>query len=136
MKRVPERSAAPALGQVKYRPAFNLFRHKLKSHVICAVPEDHPVPNFVEGSTWEFAGKVSEPASVPLGFSRKAADAGVRFSGFYLFQVSPIEPARITLERRREQPKAAGAPPWMPHPVALSEVAERGLGRPEARPGL
>jgi hypothetical protein len=135
MESVRERLATPARGRVKPWPAFNLFRHKQKSHLVCAVPEDHPVPSFIEGSTWEFAGTVSEPTPVPLGFSRKAADAGVRFSGFYLFQASPIAPARITLERRREQPRA-GAPPWMPHPVSLSEVTERGLGRPETRPGL
>src|SRR3569833_354086 len=76
MEAVRERLATPARGRVKHWPAFNLFRHKRKSHLVCAVPEDHPVPSFIEGSTWEFAGTVSEPTTVPLGFSRKAADAG------------------------------------------------------------
>src|SRR3954467_6961723 len=108
MKRAHEHPALASLGSVKYWPAFNLFRHKLKPDLICAVPEDYPVPSFIEGSTWAFAGKVSEPITIPLGFKSKAAEAGVRFNGFYLFQASPIERDTIIVERKSKEPWGAG----------------------------
>jgi hypothetical protein len=119
MKRAHERPALASLGSAKYWPAFNLFRHKLKQDLLCAVPEDYPVPSFLDGSTWAFAGKVSEPTTIPPGFNSKAAEAGMRFSGFYLFQTSPIQHDRITVALRKEQLQPAGAPPWMPDQGAL-----------------
>src|SRR5215210_2090792 len=80
MKRAQERPAMQALGSPQYWPAFNLFRHKLTPDLGCAVPEDYPVPAFLDASTWAFAGKVSEPTTIPLGFKSKAAEAGVRFN--------------------------------------------------------
>ena len=68
MKRAHEHPALASLGSVKYWPAFNLFRHKLKPDLVCAVPEDYPVPGFIDGTTWAFAGKISEPTTIPLGF--------------------------------------------------------------------
>jgi hypothetical protein len=35
---------------------------------------------------WEFDRKL-DPAAAPRGFDRDAAKVGVRFNGFYLFQV-------------------------------------------------
>src|SRR4051812_9831032 len=104
MERAHERPALATLGSANYWPAVNLFRRKLEPHLVFAVPEDSPVPGFIEGSAWEFAGKVSEPATAPPGFDRKAAEAGVRFNAFYLFQTSLIENSRITVEPIREQP--------------------------------
>jgi hypothetical protein len=125
MERAHERPALAALGSAKYRPAFNLFRHKLKPHLVFAVPEDYPVPRFIEGGTWEFAGKVSEPTTAPPGFNRKAAEAGVRFNGFYLFQTSLIENSRITVEPRREPTQRVSALPWMPDQRAIISLAEQ-----------
>ena len=59
------------------------------------------MPGFIDGSTWAFAGKISEPTTIPLGFESKAAEAGVRFNGFYLFQASLIERDTITVEQKR-----------------------------------
>ena len=101
MKRAHARPALASLGSARYWPAFNLFRHKLKPDLVCAVPEDYPVPGFIDGSTWAFAGKISEPTTIPLGFESKAAEAGVRFNGFYLFQASLIERDTITVEQKR-----------------------------------
>jgi hypothetical protein len=67
-------------------PAYNLFRHREKQHVICAVPEGLTVPNFIAEKTWEFVRKLAEPAAVPIGFNPRAATEGVRVNGFYLFQ--------------------------------------------------
>ena len=130
MKRAHERSARVLLSSARYWPAFNLFRHKLTSDLICAVPEDYPVPGFLEASTWAFAGKVSEPTTIPLVFRSKAAEAGVRFNGFYLFQASLIECDAITVERKSEEPWGACAPSWISNLDPLLAFAEpQGLGR-------
>lgn len=64
---------------------FNLFRSRGRNGLFCAVPEERSVPAFVTGQQWTFSGRLDEAADVPLGFDPKAAAAGVRFNGFYLF---------------------------------------------------
>jgi hypothetical protein len=66
--------------------AYNLFRRREETGVVCAVPEDRAVPGFLQGQAWEFAGKVDGRLPPPIGFDRRAASSGVRFNGFYLFQ--------------------------------------------------
>ena len=66
--------------------AYNLFRHRDKPHLLCAVPEDHEVPRFIAERAWSFGGKVTEAAAAPVGFDVLAARHGVRLNGFYLFQ--------------------------------------------------
>ena len=66
--------------------AYNLFRHRSKQDLVCAVPEDSAVPSFIAGRAWEFDRKLTEPAAAPMGFDASAATTGVRFNGFYLFQ--------------------------------------------------
>src|SRR3954449_8141065 len=66
--------------------AYNLFRHRDKQDLVCAVPEDHAVPRFIAEQAWEFDRKVTEAAAVPVGFDVLAARHGVRLNGFYLFQ--------------------------------------------------
>ena len=63
---------------------YNLFRSKCEG-LYCAVPEDHAVPRFVTSHLWEFSGKAEQGES-PIRFNRAAAEAGVRFNGFYLFE--------------------------------------------------
>ena len=67
-------------------PAYNLFRHRNKQDLVCAVPEDCAVPGFIAEETWDFDCKVAELAAAPMGFNASAAAASVRFNGFYLFQ--------------------------------------------------
>src|SRR4051794_34454382 len=52
-----------------FEPRFNLFRHKEMSDLCCAVPEHRPVPPFIKGKRWEFAGAVGG-GSAALGFDR------------------------------------------------------------------
>ena len=66
--------------------AYNLFRHRDKQHLLCAVPEDREVPRFIAERAWSFGGKVTEAAAAPVGFDGLAACHGVRLNGFYLFQ--------------------------------------------------
>ncbi len=66
--------------------AFNLFRRKGLSDLICAVPEDYVVPKFINPCDWEFGGKADVLRRRLRGFDPKVATAAVRFNGFYLFQ--------------------------------------------------
>ncbi len=65
---------------------YNLFRHGDQQHVVCAVPQDSVVPRFLRERTWRFDRTLTEAAPSPVGFDRRAAPAGVRLNGFYLFQ--------------------------------------------------
>ena len=80
-------------------PAYNLFRHRRKQELVCAVPEDCVVPGFIAEQTWSFGGKLTEAAAAPMGFNASAAAASIRFNGFYLFQSFrkpvPVQPALL-----------------------------------------
>jgi hypothetical protein len=65
---------------------YNLFRHRDKQHLVCAVPEDCATPSFVAAKAWDFDRTLTEPGAAPIGFDAAAAATGVQFNGFYLFQ--------------------------------------------------
>src|SRR3982751_4148429 len=96
MNRGCARSANLSLGSEQYWPAYNLFRHKLMPDLFCAVPQDCPVPRFIEGSTWAFAGMISERTLAPAALDWEPAAAGARRSGFRMFESSPPEPREIS----------------------------------------
>src|SRR3954471_11715325 len=96
MNRGGVRSANLPLGSEQSWPAYNLFRHKLMPDLFCAVPQDCPVPGFIEGSTWTFAGTVSERTPAPAGLDWETAAASVRRSGFCLFESRLPEPREIS----------------------------------------
>jgi hypothetical protein len=79
------RSAVPSTSPVGFRPAYNLFRSTRSPDLLCAVPEDYPVPAFINGQGWVFAGKLAESSAAPLGFEWTGAGAVVPLTGFYLF---------------------------------------------------
>jgi PAS domain-containing protein len=68
--------------------AYNLFRNKQRSEIFCAVPQDCPIPKFVACEQWMYAGSLQPEDARPSGFHDTAASVGVRFNGFYLFQVT------------------------------------------------
>jgi hypothetical protein len=61
-------------------PAYNLFRHRAKQELVCAVPEDCAVPASIAEEAWEFDRKLTETAAAPMGFDASAAAASVRFT--------------------------------------------------------
>ncbi len=65
--------------------SYNLFRRKHERDLYCAVPEDCPVPVFIDGEQWEYAMTVIGPRGTPLGFKQAAALSGCSNNGFYLF---------------------------------------------------
>ena len=68
--------------------SYNLFRNKPRPEILCAVPEDHPVPSFLGPEEWAFEQALRPSDPPPPGFNDRAASAGVRFNGLYLFQVT------------------------------------------------
>ncbi|WP_230532405.1 hypothetical protein [Microvirga roseola] len=64
---------------------YNLFRNKQRPDLLCAVPEDYPVPGFIIEEEWVFERALRPSDAAPPGFHARAASAGVRFIGFYLF---------------------------------------------------
>ena len=66
--------------------SYNLFRLKSVEGLCCAVPESSRVPRFLGGGRWTFGGKLDDRSDIPLDFDGRAAETGVRFNGFYLFQ--------------------------------------------------
>ena len=67
---------------------YNLFRRKLKPDLCCAVPQDYPVPTFVDGEAWEYGGQLHDTGAAPSGFRREAAQTATRLTGFYLFRIT------------------------------------------------
>ena len=88
--------------------AYNLFRHKEKQHLVCAVPEDHDVPRFIAERAWSFDRTLTEAATAPVGFDTKAAASGVRLNGFYLFQDFTLT-SRCTSLYSRPSPAQTGS---------------------------
>jgi hypothetical protein len=90
------------VGRTVHRwPTYNLFCRHDAPDLVCAVPNDRPVPPFVQGPSWFYAGSIEEPAAAPAGFSAAAAECGVGLSGFHLFQRLPRHPAGSVAGRRR-----------------------------------
>jgi hypothetical protein len=85
--------------------AYNLFRHTDRAELICAVPEVQPVPAFITGQAWSFAGCVQGCANGWSGFNRRAAEESVHYNGFYLFQlINGLDlNAWIDQDRRRQR---------------------------------
>jgi hypothetical protein len=82
-------SADPAMREGTY----HLFRNKQRPKLICAVPEDCPLPSFIGPEAWSFERVLRNQDVAPSGFHERAACAGVRYNGFYLFQVTGRERA-------------------------------------------
>ena len=68
--------------------AYNLFRNKQRPEILCAVPEDRPIPGFLGSGQWVYTSSLHPQDSRLPGFDDRAASVGVRFNGFYLFQVT------------------------------------------------
>lgn len=68
--------------------AYNFFRNNQRPKLFCAVPEDHPIPSFIGAEAWSFERVLRSQDVAPPGFHDRAARAGVRYNGFYLFQIT------------------------------------------------
>ncbi|MCF4126739.1 hypothetical protein [Methylobacterium sp. SyP6R] len=91
---------------VRRWPTYNLFRRREEPDLVCAVPNDFPVPAFVTGEAWTYAGSIEAPSEAPPGFSAEIAERGAETSGFHLFHQLPAAAPREPLPR--EGWRAAG----------------------------
>jgi hypothetical protein len=71
---------------------YNVFQHKTKPELFCAVPVDQPVPVFILWEQWAFIQSLHPSDPCPSGFRPQAAQDGARFNGFYLFQGTSHHP--------------------------------------------
>lgn len=65
---------------------YKLFRNIERPELCCAIPEDLPVPRFL-ATGWTFERALPPDGAAPAGFHNRAARAGVRYNGFYVFQL-------------------------------------------------
>jgi hypothetical protein len=72
-------------GEQRAPESLNLFRRTDQPDFCCAVPERLPVPSFIRGPRWEFAGTFGTPNPAPLGFRTRAARVALHAQGFYPF---------------------------------------------------
>ena len=66
--------------------SFNLFCRRDEPDIRCAVPEERPVPAFLEGPVWQFAGKIDGAALAAAGFGHSVVAEAVQAQGYYIFQ--------------------------------------------------
>ncbi len=78
---------------------YNLFRRKNQEELACAVPVDRPLPTFLTDTLWEFGGTTEDKPFCSWVFNREAADASVRYNGFYLFQLIRASDVQLPLAR-------------------------------------
>lgn len=120
---------------------YNLFRRKGRAELACAIPEDRPVPAFITGARWEFGGRVDATTCGRCSFNRDTAEAGIRYNGFYLFQLvtnrladpaagsGPADPRTIDPGRAQAEESGGGISGSCPPPAI---VAHRPI-EPESR---
>ncbi|WP_063776609.1 hypothetical protein [Microvirga massiliensis] len=112
--------------------AYNLFRRRGHADLVCAVPEDRPVPAFITAALWVYGGKLENADIDPLAFNYEAADVSVHFMGFYLFQATRALDAGLTARQGRiEGAECEGPAPR----TAMHRAAKQTLGcwRPSSR---
>jgi hypothetical protein len=93
--------------------SYNVFRAR-EGDVLCAVPEDRPVPRFVNDSSWRFESRVDDTSDLP-----RAAKVAAEFNGFYIFhpfeRPKPKNPNGLPVPRQTHPPLSgscwSGAPP-------------------------
>jgi hypothetical protein len=105
---------------------YNLFRRKNQEELACAVPVDRPLPTFLTDALWEFGGTTEGKPFCSWVFNREAAEASVRYNGFYLFQLIRASDVQLPLARCTSIP-AREAP-------ARREDLLRKIPRPPDRP--
>lgn len=107
---------------------YNLFRRKGRAELVCAVPEDRPVPAFITGALWEFGGKLANADRDPFAFNHKAAHASVRMNGFYLFQVTKPLAVSFPVRQRPGSPSTLQPPAPKPPARAIPPEVNRRRG--------
>jgi hypothetical protein len=69
---------------------YNLFRQGRDPAIVCAVPNDKPVPRFIRGPAWIFESTMALGVDSEAGFDPTLAQAAANANGFYLFVSSRL----------------------------------------------
>jgi len=64
---------------------YNLFRQGRDPAILCAVPNDKPVPAFIRGRAWSFERVIEVGRDSVEGFEPELATTAGDLNGFYLF---------------------------------------------------
>jgi hypothetical protein len=64
---------------------YNLFSSVHDRTIICAIPQDRPVPLFIAGEHWAYDNTVWDAGVLPPGFLPDVAKASSDLNGYYLF---------------------------------------------------
>jgi len=64
---------------------YNLFRHRRDPAILCAVPNDKPVPAFISGGAWLFERVIQAGGEPVDSFEPALAEIAGNMNGFYLF---------------------------------------------------
>jgi hypothetical protein len=85
---------------------YNLFRQGSDAAILCAVPNDKPVPAFVRGPAWVFDSTVTVGHGPAQGFEANLAKAAGDLNGFYVF----LAPNRAGPGRQESAKRSAAQP--------------------------
>jgi hypothetical protein len=89
---------------------YNVFRSRERD-VLCAVPEDRPVPWFVSGTSWRYEGRMNDEANLP-----RALKVAVAFNGFYIFHAFETPETKSSwniLQEAEKTREVLSDPPYM-----------------------
>ncbi len=79
------------LGGAKRECTYRLFRNQQRPRLLCAVAAERPLPGFLLPGSWLRVGRLGPSDAAPPGFRERAAVAGMRLNGYYLFQELPTK---------------------------------------------
>jgi hypothetical protein len=65
---------------------FNIFCRRDEPDIRCAVPEERPVPPFLEAPVWEFVGRMDRAELASAGFGEGEIAEAIQAQGYYIFQ--------------------------------------------------
>lgn len=66
------------------RQSYNLFRRSHEPELVCAVPEDRPVPPFLASPGWVYGGTVGSDGPLTRQIDERLLQEAVHLNGFYL----------------------------------------------------
>lgn len=89
------RTSGTLRSRISSLPRLNFFRRNDEQDIICAIPEDCPVPMFLQNPAWLFVGRLNWGAVPFPGFSPQVAISACNRLGFYLFQTWGGTPSNL-----------------------------------------
>jgi hypothetical protein len=82
---IEEARTESGIGSALRDRSYNVFQRRQEPDLLCAVPEDRPVPSFIQGEGWTFGGTLHAATPTSTGFKEHAARSGCDWLGFYVF---------------------------------------------------